>query len=217
MKILAATLAVVSLIGLASPVRAGLVIKSAFEHELSINCPNKKAGFGSSKRYSYLDLALKTVSAKEDETPPLTPAMIDARVAAANAGLDKALAECQQENDWTDDEREAARDHAVASAGLRRSFYALGMPPEALLFAQFDQLEDADIQAITARSISGSPRLVQALRDLQTSDWARNADPVPDFDNPAMRAYVVDAYACKLEASAMRARFKASAAKRFPA
>lgn len=217
LKILAATLALVSLVGLASPARAELVRKTAFEHELSINCPNKKAGFGRSKRYTYLDLALKTVSAKVDETPPLTPAMIDARVAAAYAGLDQALAECQQENDWTDAERETARDYAISSAGLRRSFYALGMPPEPLLFRQFERLEEADIRAIAARTFSGSPRLAQAIRDLQESDWARSADPAPDFANPATRALVVDAYACKLKADALRASFKDSAAKRFPA
>ncbi|MGC1468288.1 MAG: hypothetical protein WA793_02825 [Sphingorhabdus sp.] len=207
------------------------VAKSAFEHHLTLNCPSKKAGMLKAKRFSTLDLALKTVHAKADpkdemtfqdlqdgkKPPEISQQMIDDRVASAYAEFDKALIECQQENDWTDDEREFAREHAISAAGLYRSNWALGRVPDDTMFAHYnnEDLTQADADAMFNDTFDTRPVFATIINDLAASEWAKELDVKLDFNDPYTRSLVADVFKSRTTQDMMKQQFDQSAEQRF--
>ncbi len=218
-----------ALLALAAPAQAKLV--TAFDHQLTWNCPDKKTEWPDGKeRFSELDLALNTVHVKYDakelltfkeieagkKPPVVTQAMLDARVARAMAEFDKVLAECQAQHDWTDEERGMIRAYTIAWAGLTRSTYALFSPDDDVLFHQLGLMNQDEIQAIADGKFPGSARHKAAIADLKASDWYKRTRKYLNLDDPYYQTLVADAYYTKLVSEVMHGRFDESADKRFP-
>ena len=205
--------------------------KTAFDHQLTWNCPDKKTEWPDGKeRYSQLDLALNTVHARYDakelltfkeieagkKPPVVTQAMLDERVAKATAEFDKVLVECQTQNDWTDDERDTIRAYTIAWAGLSRSTYALFSPDDDVLFHQLEQMDQTEMQALADGKFPGSARHKAVIADLKASDWYKRTRQYFSLDDPYYQTLVADAYYTKLVSEVMHGRFDESADKRFP-
>lgn len=221
---LAATLLV-----LAAPAQAKLV--TAFDHQLTWNCADKKTEWPDGKeRYALMDLALTTVHAKYDakelltfkeiqagkQPPVVTQAMLNERAAKATAEFDKVLAECQAQHDWTDAERGMIREYTIARIGLSRTNYALFSPDEDVLFRQLYLMEQPEIQALADGKFPGSARHKAVIADLKASDWYKRTSKYMSLDDPYYQALVGDAYYTKLISEVMHGRFDESAEKRFP-
>lgn len=220
----------------ATPAMAGLRLnppakKTAFDHQLTWNCPDKKTDYPDGKeRYNQRDLALNTVHAKYDakelltfkeieagkKPPVVTQAMLDARVAKASDEFAKVLAECQTENGWTDDERDMIREYTIAWAGLSRSTYALFSPDDDVLFRQLAQMNQTEMQDVADGKFPGSARHKAAIADLKASDWYKRTRKYFSLDDPYYQSLVADAYYTKLVSEVMHGRFDESAEKRFP-